>query len=87
VVMLFRRVWHPGRPRSDMIPVRWQNDLERIRREPQTGSALQAVLDLMKEQGARAKLFVMIASRRNPTSPVYAHFPAVLRQSNAPETG
>jgi hypothetical protein len=63
-----------------------------VRRE---GLGIEAVLDVMKEQGARARLVVIDASRRNPCerrfrafsgglAPINAHDYALILTSAAP---
>ena len=53
---VLRRLRHPGRPRELHDPGRCR-DLEGSRRAPRRLS-IESVLDVMKEQGARAKLVV-----------------------------
>jgi uncharacterized caspase-like protein len=47
--------------------------------------SVESVLDMMKEQGARAKLVVVDASRRNPYERRYRSFSHGLAAINAPE--
>jgi uncharacterized caspase-like protein len=84
VVMLFFGGYgvQAGRE-SYMIPVDatiWkEND---VRRE---GISVESVLDLMKEKGARAKLVVIDASRRNPYERRFRSFSHGLAPINAPD--
>jgi uncharacterized caspase-like protein len=68
---------------SYMIPVDatiWkEND---VRRE---GISVESVLDVMKEKGARAKLVVIDASRRNPYERRFRSFSHGLAPINAPD--
>jgi uncharacterized caspase-like protein len=77
VVMLFF-----GRE-SYMIPVDatiWkESDVRR------SGVSIESVLDVMKEQGARAKLAVIDASRRNPYERRFRAFSHGLAPINAPD--
>ena len=68
---------------SYMIPVDaviWKE--ADVRRD---GFSIEQVLDLMKEQGARAKLVVIDASRRNPYERRFRKFSHGLAPINAPE--
>ena len=68
---------------SYMIPVDaviWKE--ADVRRD---GFSIEQVLDLMKEQGARAKLVVVDASRRNPYERRFRKFSHGLAPINAPE--
>jgi len=84
VVMLFFGGYgvQAGRE-SYMIPVDatiWkEND---VRRE---GISVESVLDVMKEKGARAKLVVIDASRRNPYERRFRSFSHGLAPINAPD--
>ncbi len=49
------------------------------------GVSVESVLDMMKEQGARAKLVVVDASRRNPYERRYRSFSHGLAPINAPD--
>src|SRR5438270_2620840 len=49
------------------------------------GVSVESVLDMMKEQGARAKLVVVDASRRNPYERRYRSFSHGLAAINAPD--
>jgi hypothetical protein len=49
------------------------------------GLSIESVLDLMKEQGARAKLVVIDASRRNPYERRFRTFSRGLAPINTPE--
>jgi len=49
------------------------------------GVSIEAVLDVMKEQGARAKLVVVDASRRNPYERRFRAFSHGLAPINAPD--
>jgi len=53
-----------------------------VRRE---GLSIESVLDVMKEQGARAKLAVIDASRRNPYERRFRPFSHGLAPINAPD--
>jgi uncharacterized caspase-like protein len=68
---------------SYMIPVDatiWkESDVRR------NGISVESVLDVMKEQGARAKLVVVDASRRNPYERRFRAFSHGLAPINAPE--
>src|SRR6267142_4152587 len=68
---------------SFMIPVDaaiWkESDVRRA------GLSIEAVLDVMKEQGARAKLVVIDASRRNPYERRFRAFSHGLAPINAPD--
>jgi uncharacterized caspase-like protein len=68
---------------SYMIPVDatiWkESDVRR------NGISIESVLDVMKEQGARAKLVVVDASRRNPYERRFRAFSHGLAPINAPE--
>jgi uncharacterized caspase-like protein len=84
VVMLFFGGYgvQAGRE-SYMIPVDaaiWKE--ADVRRD---GFSIEAVLDTMKEQGARAKLVVVDASRRNPYERRFRAFSHGLAPINAPE--
>ena len=66
-----------------MIPVDATIWKERdVRRE---GLSVESVLDAMKEQGARAKLVVIDASRRNPYERRFRAFSHGLAPINAPD--
>ena len=68
---------------SYMIPVDaaiWKES--DVRRD---GLSIEAVLDVMKEQGARAKLVVIDASRRNPYERRFRAFSHGLAPINAPD--
>jgi len=68
---------------SYMIPVDaaiWKES--DVRRQ---GVSIEAVLDVMKEQGARAKLVVVDASRRNPYERRFRAFSHGLAPINAPD--
>ena len=68
---------------SYMIPVDaaiWKES--DVRRE---GVSVESVLDVMKEQGARAKLVVIDASRRNPYERRFRAFSHGLAPINAPD--
>ena len=68
---------------SYMIPVDatiWKES--DVRRD---GLSIEAVLDVMKEQGARAKLVVIDASRRNPYERRFRAFSRGLAPINAPD--
>jgi uncharacterized caspase-like protein len=68
---------------SFMIPVDaaiW--DERDVRRE---GVSIESVLDVMKQQGARAKLVVVDASRRNPFERRFRSFSHGLAPINAPD--
>lgn len=68
---------------SYMIPVDAKIWKERdVRRE---GVSIESVLDVMKEQGARAKLAVIDASRRNPYERRFRSFSHGLAPINAPD--
>src|SRR5260221_1440474 len=70
-------------PASYMIPVDaviWKE--ADVRRD---GFSIEQVLDVMKEQGARAKLVVIDASRRNPYERRFRKFSHGLAPINAPE--
>ncbi|WP_024511762.1 caspase family protein [Bradyrhizobium sp. ARR65] len=84
VVMLFFGGYgvQAGRE-SYMIPVDatiWKE--KDVRRE---GVSIESVLDVMKEQGARAKLVVVDASRRNPYERRFRAFSHGLAPINAPD--
>ncbi|WP_407181753.1 caspase domain-containing protein [Bradyrhizobium sp. STM 3562] len=84
VVMLFFGGYgvQAGRE-SYMIPVDatiWKE--KDVRRE---GVSIESVLDMMKEQGARAKLVVVDASRRNPYERRFRAFSHGLAPINAPD--
>ena len=84
VVMLFFGGYgvQAGRE-SYMIPVDAQIWKEAdVRRD---GFSVEAVLDAMKEQGARAKLVVIDASRRNPYERRFRTFSHGLAPINAPD--
>src|ERR1700688_2403526 len=49
------------------------------------GISVESVLDVMKEQGARAKLVVVDASRRNPYERRFRTFSHGLAPINAPD--
>jgi uncharacterized caspase-like protein len=83
VVMLFYGGYaiEAGRE-SYMIPVDARIWKERdVRRE---GTSVERVLELMKSQGARAKLVVLDASRRNPYERRFRAFSHGLSPINAP---
>jgi uncharacterized caspase-like protein len=83
VVMLFYGGYaiQAGRE-SYMIPVDARIWKERdVRRE---GTSVEQVLDLMKSQGARAKLVVLDASRRNPYERRFRAFSHGLAPITAP---
>ena len=83
VVMLFYGGYaiQAGRE-SYMIPVDAKIWKERdVRRE---GTSVEQVLDMMKSQGARAKLVVLDASRRNPYERRFRAFSHGLAPINAP---
>jgi uncharacterized caspase-like protein len=83
VVMLFYGGYaiQAGRE-SYMIPVDARIWKERdVRRE---GTSVEKVLDVMKSQGARAKLVVLDASRRNPYERRFRAFSHGLAPVNAP---
>jgi uncharacterized caspase-like protein len=68
---------------SYMIPVDaaiWQES--DVRRD---GLSIEAVLDVMKEQGAHARLVVIDASRRNPYERRFRRFSRGLAPINAPD--
>jgi uncharacterized caspase-like protein len=68
---------------SYMIPVDaaiWQ--VSDVRRD---GLSIEAVLDVMKEQGAHARLVVIDASRRNPYERRFRRFSRGLAPINAPD--
>ncbi|MGE5157269.1 MAG: caspase family protein [Gemmatimonas sp.] len=68
---------------SYMIPVDAKIWKERdVRRE---GVSVESVLDVMKEQGARAKLAVIDASRRNPYERRFRSYSHGLAPINAPD--
>jgi len=62
VMLFFGGLWRPGRQRELHDPVDaaiWRES--DVRRQ---GFSVESVLDVMKQQGARAKLVVIDASRR-----------------------
>src|SRR6201999_3873552 len=85
VVMLFFGGYgvQAGRE-SFMIPVDatiWKEaDVRR------TGISVEGVLDVMKEKGARAKLVVLDASRRNPYERRFRQYSHGLAPITAPDT-
>ncbi len=81
---VLRRLRHPGRPRELHDPGR-RHDLEGSPTCAATALSIESVLEAMKEQGARAKLVVIDASRRNPYERRFRAFSHGLAPINAPD--